>query len=213
MRPILSYKLSPMLASNLAKCLLVVTLGLLQVGCVGSGKSPRHVEKGDDGPGASWWSPGDIEKVAKDIADRMVETPRIMNATAVQFIVVDPPLNQTQFSKLTENDIFTEKLITELSRRKDFSDKVFFINRERHAKLEDERKMKKSGAVTGSSAVEYAGADFTLAGKFMDNATTSGAAKQVVIDFLYYLLDNKRQIEVFRDDFSLRKYGARSVVY
>ena len=192
---------------------MAVALVLFQLGCASTGRPPADVKPEASGPGSGFWGPGDIEAMAKKIADRMVETPRVMNSTRAQYILVAPVSNQTRYAELTRSDIFTEELITELSKRKEFSEKVFFINRERAALLEEERKKKESGSISGSSDVDYAGADYVLAGKFMDAATTSGSTTQVALRFLYVLTDARRQIEVFRDAYPLRRAGARDKSY
>lgn len=193
--------------------LLCATLSMIQAGCATDGKSPKEVSREQEGKGGSFFNTRDIDEAAAKIANRLVETPRIMNAKKEQYILVDAIKNQTRFPELTRNDAFIEALITELSKRKEFSEKVFFINRERAAILEEERKKKESGGVSGSSDVDYAGADFLLTGKFMDTATSSGKETQVRLSYLYTLLDVRRQIEVFRDSYDKRREGQRDSSY
>lgn len=194
-------------------CLLAGIVGLLLAGCVTQGRSPTNVPQGELGLGSSFFGPGDVIRMANAIGDRIAQNDRIMNATRAQYIVVDRAINQTTFAELTRSDSWTEKLMTELSKRKEFYDKVFFISRERAVALERERKLKEGGSVSGASTGTYAGADYTLGGKFMDQTTVSGHMKQSLIDIVYTVIDNNRGVEIAREGISMRRVGRRSDAY
>ncbi len=194
-------------------CLLAGIVGLLLAGCVTEGVSPTNVPEGEPGPGSYFFGPGDVIRMANAIGDRIAQNDRIMNATRAQYIVVDRAINQTTFAELTRSDSWTEKLMTELSKRKEFYDKVFFISRERAVALERERKLKEGGSVSGASTGTYAGADYTLGGKFMEQTTVSGNMRQTLIDVVYTVIENNRGVEIAREGISMRRFGRRSDTY
>lgn len=202
------------ISSSVFSWVAILGLGFLSAGCLSDGHDSQPVGLTETGPVKSaGFQTRDIYDAANILADRIVQTPEIVNAKTVQFIRVDTIANETRFPELSRNDIFAEQLVTELSKRIDLRGKVAFINRQRWKELEDERRLKESGAVTGDSDVAYAGATYFLGGKFMDATTTSGKGAEVTIAYLFWLQDARTSLEVWRDSYNIKRWSQSDSVY
>jgi len=200
---------------NLAAATMVAAL----CGCVSSGvRNPSgvpvtHLNADEQGfVAGTGVESQDLVMVTDKMARSVLGVPQIANATTPPIIVLDPVDNQTRFP--INKDIFLTRIRTELNSKT--RGRVMFLARDRMAALENERKMKREGAVTTTAdphAQEFKGADYLLTGTLQGLSTRTSAGTSDYILYAFQLIDARTTAIVWEDSAEIKKQGLEDAAY
>jgi penicillin-binding protein activator len=154
----------------------------------------------------------DLVAVTDKMARSVLSIPQIANAPTVPMIVLEPVDNQTRFP--INKDMFLTRIRTELNRKT--QGKVSFLARDRMAALENERRIKREGAVTASAdprLQEFKGGDYFLTGSLQGLSTRTKAGTSDYILYAFQLIDVRTSVIVWEDSAEIKKQGLEDAVY
>jgi hypothetical protein len=164
-----------------SQSLLTLSCGLLLVGCASQGvKNPSGAPVTEMRADERGFVAGtgiesqDIVAVTDKMARSILGVPEIANATTTPRIALNSIVNDTRFP--INKNVFLERLQTLLISKT--QGKVRFLARERMETLENERNLKRDGAVTSPTdpnVQEFKGADYFLTGKLTGVPTRTAA--------------------------------------
>lgn len=154
----------------------------------------------------------DLVNVADKMARSIVGIPQIANAPTPPTIVLQPVDNQTRFP--INKDIFLTRIRAQLNSKA--MGKVMFLARNQMQALEQERNLKRQGAVTASAdpgVQEFKGADYFLTGSLqgLSTRTTAGTSDYILYDF--HLIDARSSVIVWEDSAEIKKQGLEDAAY
>jgi penicillin-binding protein activator len=154
----------------------------------------------------------DLVMVTDKMARSVLGVPQVANAATPPIIVLDPVDNQTRFP--INKDIFLTRIRTELNSKT--RGRVMFLARDRMAALENERKMKREGAVTANAdprVQEFKGADYFLTGTLQGLSTRTSAGTSDYILYAFQLIDARTSAIVWEDSAEIKKQGLEDAAY
>jgi len=154
----------------------------------------------------------DLVAVTDKMARSVLSIPQIANAPTVPMIVLEPVDNQTRFP--INKDMFLTRIRTELNRKT--QGKVSFLARDRMAALENERRIKREGAVTASAdplLQEFKGGDYFLTGSLQGLSTRTKAGTSDYILYAFQLIDVRTSVIIWEDSAEIKKQGLEDAVY
>jgi len=198
---------------------LPVLASVLVAGCASSGvQNPSgvpvtHLNADEQGfVAGTGVESQDLVAVTDKMARSVLGIPQIAGAAAAPTVVLDPVDNQTRFP--INKDIFLTRIRTELNRKT--AGKVIFLARDRMAALENERRMKREGAVTANSnpnVQEFKGADYILTGTLQGLSTRTSAGTSDYILYAFQLIDARTTAIVWEDSAEIKKQGLEDAAY
>jgi PBP1b-binding outer membrane lipoprotein LpoB len=192
---------------------------LLVAGCASSGvKNPSgvsvtHMSADEQGfVAGTGVESQDLVMVADKMSRSILAIPQIANAATPPTIVLNPVDNQTRFP--INKDIFLTRIRAQLNSKA--MGKVMFLARNQMQALEQERNLKRQGAVTASAdpgVQEFKGADYFLTGSLqgLSTRTTAGTSDYILYDF--HLIDARSSVIVWEDSAEIKKQGLEDAAY
>ncbi len=192
---------------------------LLAAGCASSGvKNPSgvsvtHMNADEQGfVAGTGVESQDMVMVADKMSRSILAIPQIASAATPPTIVLNPVENQTRFP--INKDIFLTRIRAQLNSKA--MGKVMFLARNQMQALEQERNLKRQGAVTASAdpgVQEFKGADYFLTGSLqgMSTRTTAGTSDYILYDF--HLIDARTSAIVWEDSAEIKKQGLEDAAY
>ena len=193
--------------------------GLLAAGCASTGvQNPAgtpvtHLNADEQGfVAGTGIESQDLVAVTDQMARSVLGIPEIANAPKVPIILLDPVDNQTRFP--INKDMFLTRIRSELNKKT--RGKVSFLARDRMAALENERKLKREGAVTASAdprLQEFKGGDYFLTGSLQGLSTRTRAGTSDYILYAFQLIDARTSVIVWEDSAEIKKQGLEDAVY
>lgn len=154
----------------------------------------------------------DIVSICDEMARKLLNTPQIMNAVVPPTVFVKPVENNTRFP--INSEIFTDYIQGRLLSQS--NGKFTFLARENMAALEDERNLKREGAVTASSdpyVQEFLGADYIITGKLTGQSTRTSAGMSDFILYNFQLIDTRTSAIIWGGQRTVKKQSVEEAVY
>lgn len=154
----------------------------------------------------------DLVAVTDKMSRSILEIPQIASAPTPPSVVLEPVDNQTRFP--INKDIFLTRIRSQLNSKA--RGKVMFLARAQMAALENERNMKRQGALTASSdpnQQEFKGADYLLTGSLQGMSTRTGAGTSDYILYAFQLVDARTSVIVWEDAAEIKKQGLQDAAY
>jgi PBP1b-binding outer membrane lipoprotein LpoB len=194
-------------------------LAVLVAGCASSGvKNPSgvsvtHMNADEQGfVAGTGVESQDLVMVADKMSRSILAIPQIASAPTPPTIVLNPVDNQTRFP--INKDIFLTRIRAQLNSKA--MGKVMFLARNQMQALEQERNLKRQGAVTASAdpgVQEFKGADYFLTGSLqgLSTRTTAGTSDYILYDF--HLIDARSSVIVWEDSAEIKKQGLEDAAY
>ena len=154
----------------------------------------------------------DIVTVTDQMARKILSIPEIASAQGVPRVILDPVRNDTRF-RINEK-IFLEEIMARLNEHA--AGKVRFLARERMAALEQERELKRSGAVTSTTDPnlnQFRGADYILTGDLLGQTTRTAAGVSDYVLYSFKLIDPNTSEIIWQGSHRIKKQGLEDAVY
>lgn len=154
----------------------------------------------------------DLVAVTDKMARSILGIPQIAHAPAPPTVVLEPVDNQSRFP--INKDIFLTRIRAQLISKA--QGKVQFLARAQMAALEQERNLKREGALTSgadANVQEFKGADYFLTGKLQGLSTRTAAGTSDYILYDFHLIDARTSVIVWEDSAEMKKQGLEDAAY
>ncbi|MBM3846175.1 MAG: penicillin-binding protein activator LpoB [Verrucomicrobia bacterium] len=202
----------------LIACASASCLALLLMGCASGVQNPKGIPVTQMNADERGFVAGtgvesqDLVAVTDKMARSILGVRQVASAASTPRIVLEPVINETRFP--INKDIFLTRIRTQLNSKS--AGRMIFLAREQMAALENERKLKQTGAVTSSSdpnVVEFRGGDFLLTGKLQGLTTKTKAGTSDYILYSFQLVDARTSEIVWEDVAEIKKQGLEDAAY
>jgi len=194
-------------------------MAALVAGCASSGvKNPSgvpvtHMNADEQGfVAGTGMESQDLVMVADKMARSILTIPQIANAATPPNVVLETVDNQTRFP--INKDLFLTRIRVQLNSKA--RGKVTFLARSQMAALEQERNLKRQGAVTSTSdpsVQEFKGADYFLTGTLQGLSTRTKAGTSDYILYAFHLIDVRTSAIIWEDSAEMKKQGLEDAAY
>jgi penicillin-binding protein activator len=215
-----NYNIMNALLSRLSLPVCSAALAALVAGCASSsgvrnpsGVPVTHMTADEQGfVAGTGIESQDLVTVADKMSRSILGIPQIANAATPPYVVLNPVDNQTRFP--INKDIFLGAIQDQLISQA--HGKVVFLARSQMAALEQERNMKRQGAVTASAdpnVQEFKGADYFLTGTLQGISTRTAAGTSDYIRYSFHLIDARTSAIVWAGSEQMKKQGQGDAAY
>jgi len=157
----------------------------------------------------------DIVAMTDQMARDMVTIPEIMNRKTPPRVILDSKYFVNESTNRVNKNMITRKLKTGLSRAT--KGKLIIVGREFAKMVEDERELKREGAVdtaTTGMAKKTMGADYRLTGSItsQEGVRQTGDTSRYTVIF-FTLVDLETSAEIWNNEYQFKKTARDDVIY
>jgi penicillin-binding protein activator len=182
-----------------------------------TGTAPIEIQPGTRGPVSGVGIEGrDVQSMADQMVRDMMADPEVTRRQTAPRVIVDGEFFRNESAQAINRNIIADRLRIQLSRAA--RGKMVFLSRENIRRVEQERDLKRSGAVdvgTTGLARAVAGADFQLTGRItsLDSRNPRTGQVQRYTQITFELLDLETSAVVWGNDYTIERAAGDDVVY
>ena len=180
--------------------LLPATLAVLLAGCTGT-VTRRPVD--DEMIKTTNATEVDERSMCEKMARSLIDLPQIAKAKT------PPTIAFIEMSNRTTQAVDSYNLLSSIRMKLlEYGEgKFVFLDRERVGRLQQERRLKRTGEVTTSGARNLYGADFFLSGRAFSEERRDGRMREVYYRYSFTLTDSETSAIVWERDYEFKKAG------